>query len=167
MSYGIAGNCKADDLARKITLTPTPSGWKTVGVPLSSDILALYLWNSAICGNEIYLAHSRTKEIHWITFPWEVFLSSIVVVLTRQLHDRYSYGEAKIEHKFSKLYEISIHFFHHCWAFAKPKLKHIDVRTFGQGKPGELVGIDISCVNKFMKRSKGLRHWHVLFFTHT
>lgn len=41
---GIAGNCKADELAR--SFTPNSSDWELVGVPLASYILAQDLWTS-------------------------------------------------------------------------------------------------------------------------
>ena len=43
---GIAGNCKADELAKGGTLTPISSDWKRVGLPMPSCVLALDFWTS-------------------------------------------------------------------------------------------------------------------------
>ena len=167
---GIAGNCKADELARGGTLAPLTSEWDRVGSPLTSCILALDQWTShALSRRWSTTSSCATARSFWprvdrrrsgdLLALNKVHLAAMVGVLTghcpmgthavrlRILPD----GSCQSCMEEGEV-ETSRHFLLHCPAFARLRLKHLGNHTFGG--PEDLAETDIGRLNKFVIGTK-------------
>ena len=169
---GIAGNCKADELARGGTFAPLTSEWDRVGSPLASCALTLDQWTSRALSRRWSTTRScATARSFWprvdrrrsgeLLALSKVHLAAMVGVLTGHcpmgthavrlgvLPDASCQScmeEGEVE--------SSQHFLLQCPAFARLRLKYLGNHTFGG--PEYLSVMDIGRLNKFVVSTRRL-----------
>lgn len=163
---GIVGNCKADVLAWKGTVTQIPSGWEWAGVLLSLCLRLLDLWAlrelrnrwsaTGTCGvgKGFWPRVERKRSIEPLALS-KVLIAVIIGILTGYCPIGSHAVRLKIlvnstcqSSRKEQEMESTWPFLLDCPAFVRLRLKHLGCNTLYE--PCELAGTDVNRFTKFL-----------------